>query len=1223
MSFWPIRSEIRPAFDGGLMQAQYLIGGVHVVMNKTQRNNINLLRRQLNATSTTLAVVLDEGRIYKLINNPNTTTTTDSDWEIFFIGETSSFRPIGEWDADNDNPVLQDSGAFGINGQFYFVTNAPTQRDVTYAGLFDGQTETVVNGDLIVSVGDKWVVVTSSVTWDALVKPSVIDDYVNGIVIPHTHVMSDITGLADALALKYDVGDTADHTIPFETVPDTAITEVEFLKQWYYTKSEIEDIINDLEDGGITTFLGLLDTPNDYTGQNLKLVRVNSLATALEFVDHATLLPVFNNGLNSGTPGYVRLGGTIIEDTLISLDATNPRSLTITDGGLQSAGFIVVNSTDPNTITGGASMVSGNLSISVSEIEDTLGVGIGMIIFDGRGTPKGLQYSAANYVTTDRSLTDRGYVLGAKTFTGKQTFTATSSVAGINVGSIAGVPSTVVNGDIWYDTTGNRFRVGSSSATFELIVGAVDSGEVVFGQATGRVTTDDDFTYNSTTNQLNVPTISVTSITGTVAISVNQRMVFTPSATVEGLTVGSIASDPSAPNNGGIWYNTANHEFKGRINGVTRTAVYTTTPVANRVPFFQSGSPVSGLLDHSSSFGFNSGTGALSVPWGNFTTTSTRPAISLGAGISGDPTNTSNFDIWSSTTGPSIRTKINSTIYNMVVIGTTAVNRVPYALDGNGRLTSSNNLTFTNGDTLNVTGIATGFISLDGNMVVTILTDSLFITNAITGDGFSIAPDGTVDLTSTNKVTLNGGGQSITVDAINNLTTINGTSTLIRNSANDITYSHQANSLQMRNAFTGGETRITLNNNASSEGIELVWINGAENTQLEFKANGQILITDDRSSKAGLEYAAAGYVTQARSLTDKAYVDTAVAGAWKITGTTTLTGAVTIAGGFRTTFSPSATLAGLNVGSFAGTPSTLVNGDVWYNSSSHYYGIYVNGTARFVSSLVSADAVANRIPIIAATSGTLTSSANLTWITGSSTLSATSFRVTGSTIETAASTNFTLSPIGTGPSYGFVNSGTTVEIRTPSASATNVNLIHLINQTQTQSSGVITGVLIANTYNQTSTAASIDLDIRRTETAIGSGSHLVMRVRSGSLGSDIIYELGNTGNAYYAGNLRIASANVSGTGGVLAIGNAASVPSANPSGANYLYSADVSSSSVLHIRNQAGDIIRLLAAAGWDTPTGTLDRTSFDPSTVTLSELGERVAALITDLKTVQQLLKA
>src|SRR5690606_28258910 len=210
--------------------------------------SINLLRRKLDATTTTLAIVLDDNKIYRLINNPSTNTTTDSDWSEFTIGETSSFRPIGEWDADNDNPVLQDTGALGLNGQFYFVTNAPTQRDVTYTGLFGGTTKTVTNGDLIVSVGDKWIVVTSSVNWDAIQKPSVITDYVNGTVIAHTHTSADITDLAGLLDAKYDVNDTADHTIGFMAVPDQAIVEVEFLREWYYTKQDI-DILLDLAGG--------------------------------------------------------------------------------------------------------------------------------------------------------------------------------------------------------------------------------------------------------------------------------------------------------------------------------------------------------------------------------------------------------------------------------------------------------------------------------------------------------------------------------------------------------------------------------------------------------------------------------------------------------------------------------------------------------------------------------------------------------------------------------------------------------------------------------------------------------------------------------------------------------------------------------------------------------------------------------------------------------------
>lgn len=45
-------------------------------------------------------------------------------------------------------------------------------------------------------------------------------------------------------------------------------------------------------------------------------------------------------------------------------------------------------------------------------------------------------------------------------------------------------------------------------------------------------------------------------------------------------------------------------------------------------------------------------------------------------------------------------------------------------------------------------------------------------------------------------------------------------------------------------------------------------------------------------------------------------------------------------------------------------------------------------------------------------------------------------------------------------------------------------------------------------------------------------------------------------------------------------------------------------------------ILAYKQATGWGTPTGTLTRTTFDPSTVTLIQLAQRVAAMIVDLET-------
>ena len=83
-------------------------------------------------------------------------------------------------------------------------------------------------------------------------------------------------------------------------------------------------------------------------------------------------------------------------------------------------------------------------------------------------------------------------------------------------------------------------------------------------------------------------------------------------------------------------------------------------------------------------------------------------------------------------------------------------------------------------------------------------------------------------------------------------------------------------------------------------------------------------------------------------------------------------------------------------------------------------------------------------------------------------------------------------------------------------------------------------------------------------------------------------------------------------------------PTASPVDGFVYYSADLTAgNAVPHFRTEAGDIIRLAANAGWGTPSGTLTRTTFDPSTVTLPQLAERLAALITDLKTTNKLLTA
>lgn len=232
------RDEIVPAFNGGLLNARYLKGGVFVRKTRAQRNQIGLLFRVLDGAFSTLCFVSAENILYELISNPSTETTSDSDWKIS-LQIQSGLSPIGTWDVSNTDPELEDADAVGLNGSFYFVTGAASPVLVNFPELFGGASKTVKNGDLIVSNDTMWFVSSLSITWDTLDKPSVIVDYVNGEVIAHTHIIDDVTGLQAALDEKFDENDVAPLDEDFDTIPDLELINLGFLKQYYYRKSEV------------------------------------------------------------------------------------------------------------------------------------------------------------------------------------------------------------------------------------------------------------------------------------------------------------------------------------------------------------------------------------------------------------------------------------------------------------------------------------------------------------------------------------------------------------------------------------------------------------------------------------------------------------------------------------------------------------------------------------------------------------------------------------------------------------------------------------------------------------------------------------------------------------------------------------------------------------------------------------------------------------------------
>lgn len=77
--------------------------------------------------------------------------------------------------------------------------------------------------------------------------------------------------------------------------------------------------------------------------------------------------------------------------------------------------------------------------------------------------------------------------------------------------------------------------------------------------------------------------------------------------------------------------------------------------------------------------------------------------------------------------------------------------------------------------------------------------------------------------------------------------------------------------------------------------------------------------------------------------------------------------------------------------------------------------------------------------------------------------------------------------------------------------------------------------------------------------------------------------------------------------------NASALLFLRESGGTTLTVGSISDGSVL--ARSVNGIVGRTPSSGWGTPTGTLTRTTYDTATVTLPQLAERVAALITDLK--------
>jgi hypothetical protein len=198
-------------------------------------------------------------------------------------------------------------------------------------------------------------------------------------------------------------------------------------------------------------------------------------------------------------------------------------------------------------------------------------------------------------------------------------FVPTSSVSGLNVGSVASDPSTLVDGDMWFNSTSHAFKVRANGTTSPLVnasglSAAVDAafgssqGDILYRDSSawmaltpgtsgqfletlgasanpiwatpsggGNVVTSGTITSGQTTEwNSSTSAISVANV-GTGSYVKADYPTFVPTSSLASLNVGALAGNPSGLTNGDLWYNSTSNSLNARINGAT-VALGGTTP---------------------------------------------------------------------------------------------------------------------------------------------------------------------------------------------------------------------------------------------------------------------------------------------------------------------------------------------------------------------------------------------------------------------------------------------------------------------------------------------------------------------------------------------------------------------------------------------------------------------------------------------------------------------
>jgi len=149
---------------------------------------------------------------------------------------------------------------------------------------------------------------------------------------------------------------------------------------------------------GITTFLGLTDTPAAYTGETLKIPQVNAGETALEFTDSPVFLKTTSTTIECPTIGIstdtdliqlatdeVTVNGDLVipTDSLIAQAEDDAIDLALAGTGAGIHSVLKLNTSTLGAVELGTAITSGFLKSSSSEFFNLVGGGEASTVFGG------------------------------------------------------------------------------------------------------------------------------------------------------------------------------------------------------------------------------------------------------------------------------------------------------------------------------------------------------------------------------------------------------------------------------------------------------------------------------------------------------------------------------------------------------------------------------------------------------------------------------------------------------------------------------------------------------------------------------------------------------------------------------------------------------------------------------------------------------------------------